>query len=105
MSESTDIRAGRHAANEAAYRGINERIRRYEEQEEDDHGEPMTFLCECAEGACIEQIHIDLEDYGRVRRDARRFVIAPEHDEPEIEWVVDRHADYWVVEKRVAPRS
>jgi hypothetical protein len=103
MSDSTDIRAGRHAANEAAYRSINERIRRYEEQEQNDHGEPMRFLCECAEGACIDQIRIDLEDYRRVRRDARRFIIAPEHDEPEIERVVERRSDYWVVEKRVAP--
>jgi hypothetical protein len=104
MSGSTDIRAGRHAANEAAYRGINERIRRYEEQEDHGHGEPMTFLCECAEGACIDRIQIDLEDYRRVRQDARRFIIAPEHDAPEIEWVVERHAGYWVVEKRVAPQ-
>lgn len=60
MSGPTDIRAGRYADNEAAYRRINERIRRYEERDGQHEGDPTTFLCECAEGACIEQIPVTL---------------------------------------------
>ena len=97
MSGPNDLRKGRYASNEDAYRRINERIRRYEE--EGGHSEQMTVLCECAEGACIDQIQINLDDYRRVRQDRRRFIIAPAHDAPEIERVVERHADYWVVEK------
>lgn len=81
MTGPTDIRAGRSAANEAAYRRINERIRRFEES--GDHADPMIFLCECAEGACMDQVKINLDGYRRVRQDARRFIIVPEHDAPE----------------------
>jgi hypothetical protein len=105
MTGSTDIRAGRHAANEAAYRRINERIRRYEEQDDHDDSDPMTFLCECAEGACMDHVQITLDDYRHVRENGRRFIIAPNHDAPEIEDVVERHADYWVVQKHAAPEA
>ena len=100
MSGPTDIRAGRHATNEAAYRRINERIRRYEQRDDHGHSDPMRL---CAEGGCIDQVHINVDDCRRVRQDARRFEIAPDHDAPEIEDVVERHAPYWVVENHVAP--
>lgn len=105
MSEPTDIRGGRYASNEAAFRGINERIRRHQEQADHAHSDPMTFLCECAEGSCIDQVRIDLDDYRRIRQDARRFIIAPDHDAPEIEDVLERHATHWVVQKHVAPEA
>src|SRR5436190_4045102 len=105
MSRPIDIRAGRYAENEAAYRRINERIRKYEEREDQGEGDPMTFLCECAEGACIDQIPVTLDEYRHVRQNARRFIIAPDHDEPEIEHVVERHAHYWVVEKHADPEA
>jgi hypothetical protein len=105
MSGPSEIRAGRHAANEAAYRHINERIRRFEAQDDHDRGDALAFLCECAEGGCIEQLQISLDEYFRVRGDARRFFVAPDHDAPEIERVVERHAAYWVVEKHVAPEG
>jgi hypothetical protein len=103
VAESIDIRDGRYASNEAAYRRVNERIRRFEES--GDNRVPMTFLCECAEGACIDHVQISLEDYRRVRQDAPRFIIAPEHDAPELELVVERRPDYWVVEKHVDPEA
>jgi len=103
VPDSIDIRGGRYASNEAAYRHINERIRRFEES--GDHRLPMTFLCECAEGACLDHVQIDLEDYRRVRKDALRFIIAPEHDAPEMERVVERQPHYWVVEKHLDPNA
>jgi hypothetical protein len=103
VSDSIDIRGGRYASNEAAYRHINERIRRFEES--GDHRVPMTFLCECAEGGCIDPVRIDLENYRRVRRDALRFIIAPDHDAPEMEHVIERHPHYWVVEKHAEPEA
>jgi hypothetical protein len=93
----SDIRDGRYAANEAAYRRMNERIRSYKERS--DHAEPMAYRCECAEGACIDPIQVSLDEYGRIRRHDRRFIIAPDHDAPDLERVVERHPRYWVVEK------
>jgi hypothetical protein len=105
MTGPTDIRAGRYAENEAAYRRINERIRKYEERDDQLEGDPLTFLCECAEGACIAQIHVSLDEYGQVRQHGRRFIVAPHHDAPELEHVVERHPHYWVVEKDADPGS
>ena len=103
MSGPTDIRAGRYAENEAAYRRINERIRGHEERDRQRESDPMAFLCECAEGACIEQIAVTLDEYRQVRQHPRRFIIAPDHDVPDIEHVVQRYPHYWIVEKHVAP--
>ena len=99
MGGSVEIRDGRYAANEAAYRRVNERIRSYKERY--DRADPMAFRCECAEGACIDPIHVSLDEYRRVRGHPRRFIIAPDHDEPELERVVERNSRYWVVEKNV----
>jgi hypothetical protein len=105
MTGPTDIRAGRYAENEAAYRRINERIRSYEERDDQGESDPVTFLCECAEGACIDQIHVSLAEYREARQRARRFIVAPHHDAPEMERVVERHPDYWVVEKQADPEA
>lgn len=103
MPDSIDVREGRYAANEAAYRRVNEHIRSYKERP--DHRQPMTFMCECAEGACIDPIDVNLDDYRRVRDHARRFIVAPDHNAPEIEQVVERHSRYWVVEKDAEPEA
>jgi hypothetical protein len=103
VGESIDIRDGRYAANEAAYRRVNEHIRSYKERP--DHREPMRFMCECAEGGCIDPIPVSLDEYRRVRDRARRFIVAPEHNAPELEQVVERHPSYWVVEKHADPEA
>jgi hypothetical protein len=103
VPDSIDLRDGRYAANEAAYRRVNEHIRSYKERP--DHREPMTFMCECAEGACIDPIHVSLDEYRRVRDHPRRFIVAPDHNAPEMERVVERHHHYWVVEKQADPEA
>ena len=80
-------RKERIAANEAASRQLNERfgIRR--------------FVCECGHHTCTEVLKLPLEIYQSVRTDARRFIVAPDHDMPEIEDVVLRRDDWYVVRK------
>jgi len=103
MAEPIDIRDGRYAANEAAYRRVNEHIRSYKERA--DSREPMTFMCECAEGSCIDPIPVGLDEYREVRHHARRFIVAPGHNAPEMEQIVERKPDYWVVEKHADPEA
>ena len=81
-------RKERIAKNEVSSRDLNERfgIRR--------------FVCECGDGSCAEVLSLPLEIYQSVRTDARRFIVAPEHDMPEIEDVVMRRDDWYVVRKR-----
>jgi hypothetical protein len=41
------------------------------------------------------------EEYMAVREHPRRFVIAPAHEIPDVESIVERHPGYFVIEKPV----
>jgi hypothetical protein len=88
----------RAARNEALFREVNENIARLEERHGTTATEP-TYLCECANPGCAEQIAIDLETYRRVRAEPRFFFVRPGHEDPELERVVERHDGYLIVEK------
>ena len=88
----------RAARNEALFREVNENIARLEER----HGTTVTepaYVCECADAGCAEQIAIDSETYRRVREDPRLFFIRPDHEDPRLERIVERHEGYVIVEK------
>src|SRR3954447_5336287 len=86
----------RMAQTEAVYREVNEAIAqtavRFEATETD-------FVCECADPKCAHRITAGLDEYEDVRADATHFIVAPGHDEPDIERVVDRNGEFMVVEK------
>lgn len=65
----------------------------------------MRFHCECDRETCFEQIDIDPSAYQRVIEHRYRFAIAPGHDDPRIEHIVDTHEHYCVVEKTGAARE
>jgi hypothetical protein len=86
----------RMARTEAAFREVNEAIAetaaRFEAEEAD-------FICECADPQCAHRVTADLEDYEQVRSDGTHFLLATGHHEPEVEQVVDRTAEFDVVQK------
>jgi hypothetical protein len=84
------------ARTESAYREVNEAIASLAARFESDEAE---FVCECADVHCAHRITADLEDYEEVRSEATQFIIAPGHDEPAIERIVERSGEYHVVEK------
>ncbi len=101
----------RLAANEDTFREVNEGIARGQWPGDD---KPASFRCECARLGCNLLIAVPLPDYERVRGHARRFIVAPGHELPEVEAVVERQSAYVVVEKggaageaaeRLDPRS
>jgi hypothetical protein len=88
----------RAARNEALFREVNENIARLEER----HGTTTTeaaYVCECANAGCAEQIEVDPDTYRRVRANPRLFFVRPGHEDPQLERIVERHADYVIVEK------
>ena len=88
----------RAARNEALFREVNENIARLEER----YGTTETaavYICECANAGCADQIAVDPETYGRVREQGRLFFVRPGHEDPQLERVVERYAEYFVVEK------
>jgi hypothetical protein len=84
------------ARTEAAFREVNEAIAstaaRFDADETD-------FVCECADTDCTHRLTAELEDYEEVRAEPTRFLLAPGHDKPAIERVIERTGEYHVVEK------
>ena len=93
-----DTREERLARNEIVFREINERIEALAHtQGQDDH--VFEFICECSNGDCTLRLPLTLELYESTRADPASFIVAPGHELPEIEDVVDRGAGYQVVRK------
>jgi len=95
--------AERAARNEEVFRSVNEQI----ETGAQRHGvtAPMRFHCECDRDRCFEQIELEADRYQQIIAERYRFVIAPGHEDPRIEKVVERHDGYCVVEKVGAARE
>jgi hypothetical protein len=89
--------AERAARNEEVFRDVNERI----EQGAEMHDVPgeVRYHCECERVSCFEMVPLERAEYERVAAERYRFVIAPGHEDPKIERVVERHESYLVVEK------
>jgi hypothetical protein len=87
--------------NEAIFRQVNEQIKNLDDELGSDDGE-ITVICECGDAECTERIGLPLDIYERVRSDSLLYVIAPGHEFPEIESVVERSSGYEVVRKQAA---
>ncbi len=90
----------RIAAVEFLLRAGNDRMFAWEEsQERVAQGESLTFFCECGDRRCRQRVLVPGPEYESVRSDTARFLIAPGHDFPEAEDVVEEHAGYVVIQK------
>ena len=96
-SEASDhARRERLASNEVLDRQLNERKAKWM-----DDGLPTAgFRCECATLHCGARFRLSPERWQEVHSRPDRFLVAPGHVEPEIEVVVERAPEYWVVEKQ-----
>jgi hypothetical protein len=93
-----DAREERLARNETLFRSVNENIEGAAQSSQlDEH--VFEFFCECSNLDCTLQLPLTLSEYERVRADPRQFVVAPGHELPDIEIVVDRSSAYQVVVK------
>jgi hypothetical protein len=98
MGDVDETSQRRFAHNEVLFRSINDQVLSLEERFGSGDG---GFLCECADASCSETIFLSLDEYERIHADQRRFFVVPGHEVTEIETVVERHANYLVVEKNV----
>ena len=93
-----DAREERLARNETLFRSVNENIEGAAQSSQlDEH--VFEFFCECSNLDCTMLLPLTLSEYERVRADPRQFVVAPGHELPDIEIVVDRRSAYQVVLK------
>jgi hypothetical protein len=84
----------RQAAAEVNGRQVNEAIERGH-----GHTDSAVFVCECGYFGCTTTVRLSIAAYEAVRTSFDRFLVAPGHEIEEIEEVVERHADYFVVVK------
>ena len=92
-----DSRDERRARNETAFRTVNEAIAAGRGLTEVERRLP--FVCECGRLGCTVILELTRGQYETVRDHSRRFVVAPGHDTPEIERVVESGDSWAVVEK------
>jgi len=93
-----DKRAARVSENEALFRNVNERIEQINELFA-TVTDKFEVICECADSGCVTQISIGNDAYEQVRTDATLFIVAPGHENSELEDIIDTQSDYLVVRK------
>jgi hypothetical protein len=62
-------------------------------------GDPPKFVCECSHDDCAEMLALSLPEYERIRSSPNLFVIAPGHQSPEVDRVVEARQSSSLVEK------
>ena len=96
-------RLERTARNESLFREVNDRIEELSENVEAQGIAPdgglVEFHCECGRDGCTERLRMTATEYDRVRSDNDRFALAPGHETPEMEAVVDSNERFVVVDK------
>ena len=93
-----DSREERLAINEALFRTANERMASWEERHSEQDSE--LYHCECSDLECRTKVPLSKSDYERVRGESARFFVAPGHEVPDVETVIESHSDWSVIEKR-----
>ena len=95
-------RLERTARNESLFREVNDRIEELSTEAEAQGIAPeglIEFHCECGRDGCTERLRMTATEYERVRSDNDRFALAPGHETPEMEVVVETSDRFVVVDK------
>ena len=90
-------REERVARNEELFQEVNRQIEKLEEK----LGRPRTLsiLCECGKKHCLDGFEVEPSAYQRVRANPLWFFVVPEHEDSQVEKVIERTPQYLVVEK------
>jgi hypothetical protein len=86
----------RRATTEALFRDVNERIA---ETAEHFDASATDFVCECSDPNCTHRVAASLSEYEQVRNDPATFLLAPGHEQKDIERVVSDRGRFRIVEK------
>ena len=88
----------------SVFRDVNEQIKRAHEAFGED-GREESFFCECGNRGCTTPLKLPAAEYEALRAHGRRFLIAPNHENPEVERVVEENSHFAVVETFVGEAS
>jgi hypothetical protein len=90
----------RKAANEAAFREINETMVGLQDAFAAEHGERLSIICECDQIGCAEHLQVLPNIYETVRADGACFLVCVGHEDSSVEDIVDVGPGYVIVRKR-----
>lgn len=87
--------------NETRSREINEWINEWTDAPNDgsDALEASRYLCECSDGACESMIGLTRLEYEEVRAHGTHFVIAPDHESPDLDVLVSERIGFTIIRK------
>ena len=99
MADSFQLPFGSHEErvgyNEAWARDLNKRKAEWE------RGQLVSgFRCECWQAECATRIRLSPKEWQEVRSQPDHFAVAPGHVAPDIESVVEKYSDFWLVKKQ-----
>jgi hypothetical protein len=96
MGSIADSRRRQEATERARRRDTNESIER--SMQSTGRSPAHSFFCECCDPACDWTVTLTLLEYEAVRVWATHFLVAANHENPEVEWVVSESERFAVVE-------
>jgi hypothetical protein len=96
-----DHQKQRLAKNELAFAAYNQRRQDFE----GDADEPIPIVCECGDPECIMALEVTGSRWEEVHAREDQFLVAPGHVAPDVEAVIDRRDDHWVVRKFELPNT
>ena len=97
MTESDRERASkdRFARNEAIFREVNERVADVMDAE----ARMTSFLCECGNLDCVEEVSLTSAEYVKLRSNSATFAVVPGHVLEDVETVIEETDRFQIVEK------
>jgi hypothetical protein len=105
---NSGISKQRQTDNEALLRESNESVQKLLKRDYSAAQYRVTklhFSCECSDIECRMRIVLSCMLYETIHTDRQHFIIKPEHEEPNIEKIIDKQAGYYVVKKFLKPRE
>jgi hypothetical protein len=87
------------ATTQTIFREMNEWTKEDVDTVDGDQRIMDTYLCECGDQRCTAPIRLTLAEYEAVRAYPTRFALALNHENPEIDSVLDENERFATIEK------
>src|SRR4029079_232268 len=81
------------------YRTVSLEVERASEEVGDGPQDRLEILCECGEDGCETTLDVTHAEYDEAHEQRDRFMVAPGHEDEQIEHVVKRKPEYLIVDK------
>ncbi|HJP59931.1 MAG TPA: hypothetical protein VJ865_08020 [Gemmatimonadaceae bacterium] len=98
-TNALNIRRVQGARQQSLFREVNERIDELAERLLIDDSEPL-YVCECMDTDCCEMIKMPSHEYRQIRLNGNLFIIAPGHEQLDVDEIVDQDRRWLIVRKR-----